>query len=74
MKKTFSVSIGESDSDNALTPFLEGPAMSSLIWDWEQHMRGICKHGSEEDQKTTWDAVREKWFELKNSYGIRDVA
>lgn len=73
MKQTLSITVTNEDGPHALTPYLQADAYASFLWDWEQYMRGICKHGSEEDQKTTWDTVREKWFEMKHQAEIREV-
>jgi hypothetical protein len=61
----------EGDSYEELIRYLQVPLLELLIWNWEQDvLRKICKYGSEEDQKTTWEQVREKWYELKADSGV----
>lgn len=54
----------------ALNRYTQTERLWLLIETFQTHMRTICKHGSEEDIATTWDKVKEFWYETKNDAGV----
>ena len=40
----------------------------SFMHDFESHMRSIYKYGADEAQRTTWEQVKDKYFDLKAEY------
>jgi hypothetical protein len=42
--------------------------MRNLMWDWDQFLRQQSKYGYV--QATTWDQVRQEWFERLREFEI----
>lgn len=71
MIKTLTLTSRAPSDDNTLDLHLAGPRFALLIWDWEQKLRSNYKYL--DDDSTTWDKVRELWYEVKAEYELPEA-
>jgi hypothetical protein len=71
MIKTLTLTARTPHDENAFALHLAGPDFAHFIWDWEQKLRSNYKYL--EDDSTTWEKVRELWYEVKADYKLPEA-
>ena len=61
---------GDNDDSLNLDYALNGWKMSIILWDLDQHLRGLSKYGNDADRNIDVDTMREKIREIMSDYGL----